>query len=210
MTRLLDVVTRVARQRDGAPQGVLFGLVSGIEKDGRVTLTLPSLGDIGTDLTRIVLPVAGHGRAMSFTPQLNDQAIVAFVNGDWRTPVVLGFIPSKADPLPREFTNGQCGITLGADKPAMTLNETKNDGGPGLTITDGSGNSITIRTNGNTIEITAAGNIVLSAPKGKVSISASSIELNATGKTSITGAELEVIGKQNALTLKGNPVNINC
>jgi uncharacterized protein involved in type VI secretion and phage assembly len=208
--RLIDLVMRVARQSDSSPQGALIGLVSNVDERGRVQLKLPSIGpDIVTDWAPVALPMAGSSRAVSFTPKVNDQAIVVFLNGNWRTPVVIGFLSSAADPLPGAFTNGQAGVVLGDDKPRLTLNETKNDGGPGIAIDDGAGNRITIKTDGNTIEITAAGNIVLTAQNGKVSISAKTFEVTTTEKTTLKAPTMDVVAEQSALSFTGNPININ-
>jgi uncharacterized protein involved in type VI secretion and phage assembly len=208
--RLIDLVMRVARQSDGSPQGALIGLVSNVDERGRVQLKLPSIGpDIVTDWAPVALPMAGSNRAVSFTPKVNDQAIVVFLNGNWRTPVVIGFLSSTADPLPSAFTNGQAGVVLGDNKPRLTLNETSNDGGPGIAIDDGAGNRITIKTDGNTIEITAAGNIVLAAKDGKVSISAKTFEVTTTEKTTLKAPTMDVVAEQNALNVTGNPINLN-
>jgi phage baseplate assembly protein gpV len=211
MNRLLNVFDPPRRQENTTLSGLVLGTVSNVDKQGRVQVTLGSFDpNYVTDWLRVASPLASSkGRAAYHVPQLQDQAVVAFVNGDPRAPVVLGFLSSTADPLPQEFTKGHSGVILGDGKPRLTLNESDEGDGPGVVINDGKGNSITIKTKGNTIEIVAAGNITLSAPDGKVSISAKTIELASSDATTLSSAKIDVKADPNDLTLKGKRVNIN-
>jgi uncharacterized protein involved in type VI secretion and phage assembly len=211
MNRLYNLLDPPKESESGGPSGLVIGKVSGVDDKGRVTVTLGQWHEqYVTDWVRVTSPLASSkGRAAYHVPQPGDQAVVAFVNGDPREPVVLGFLSSTTDPLPKEFVQGHSGVILGEGKPRITLNEGDQDGGPGVVINDGKGNSITIKTKGNTIEIVAAGNISLSAPDGEVSISAKTVKLASTDAMTVTASKIDVTADPNDLTLKGKRVNIN-
>ena len=211
MDRLYNLLDPPKESESGGLSGLVIGKVSGVDDKGRVTVTLGQWHEqYVTDWVRVVSPLSSSkGRAAYHVPQSGDQAVVAFVNGDPREPVVLGFLASTTDPLPKEFVQGHSGVILGADKPRITLNEGDQDGGPGVVINDGKGNSITIKTKGNTIEIVAAGNISLSAPDGEVSISAKTVKLAATDAMTVTAAKIDATADPKDMTLKGKNVRIN-
>lgn len=210
MDRLLKAFDPGRGEQPSRLSGLVLGKVSNVDDQGRVKVTLGSFApNYVTDWLRVASPLAsGKGRAAYHVPQVEDQAVVAFVNGDPREPIVLGFVSSTADPLPQEFVQGHSGVILGEGKPRITLNESDQDDGPGVVINDGNGNSITIKTKGKTIEIVAAGNITLAAPEGEVSISAKTVKLVSTEATTLTSKKIDVTADGD-LTLKGNRVNIN-
>jgi uncharacterized protein involved in type VI secretion and phage assembly len=210
MDRLYNLVDRPEDGEGGALSGLVIGKVSDIDQ-GRIKVSLAQWHEkYVTDWVRVMSPLASSkGRAAYHVPQIDDQVVVAFVNGDPREPVVLGFLSSTTDPLPQEFVNGHSGVILGEGKPRITLNESDRDGGPGVVINDGKGNSITIKTKGNTIEIVAAGNITLSAPDGEVSISAKTVKLAASDAMTVTAAKIDATADPKDMTLKGKRVNIN-
>ena len=58
---------------------------------GRVKVKFPSLSDADESTwARVVSPGAGGGRGMHFVPNIDDEVLVAFEQGDLRRPVVIG------------------------------------------------------------------------------------------------------------------------
>jgi phage protein D len=58
---------------------------------GRVKVKFPSLSDEEESAwARIVSPGAGSGRGMHFVPNIDDEVLVAFEQGDLRRPIVIG------------------------------------------------------------------------------------------------------------------------
>lgn len=76
-------------------QGLVVGLVSAIDKDpkaaGRVKVSLPGLDStIESQWARVAVLGGGADRGMVFLPEVGDEVLVGFENGDVRRPVVLG------------------------------------------------------------------------------------------------------------------------
>ena len=65
---------------------------------GRVKVSFPWLSDSFTsDWARMVQVGAGNNRGASFLPEVNDEVLVAFEQGDWRRPYVLGSLHNGVD-----------------------------------------------------------------------------------------------------------------
>jgi uncharacterized protein involved in type VI secretion and phage assembly len=135
---------------------------------------------------RVVCPFAGLDRGAFLMPDVDDEVLVVFQNGDPSYPLVLGGLWNGSSTPPAQFENGQnrykvirsrngVKITLDdrqgretfiAETPAgqkITLED-----GPGkITIKDSNGNSIELDSSG--ITISAAANVKLTAAKVDVS-----------------------------------------
>ena len=71
------------------------------EKAGRVKLTFPWLSDdYVSDWARTVQPGAGKDRGGTVLPEVGDEVLVAFEQGDFRRPYVLGGLYNGVDTLP--------------------------------------------------------------------------------------------------------------
>jgi phage protein D len=98
---LADLVTGGSGAADPSwgTNGLVVGVVTNIEdKDvgGRVKVKFPTLSASDeSDWARIVSPGAGNGRGIEFLPEVNDEVIVGFEQGDFGKPVVLGGVWSK-------------------------------------------------------------------------------------------------------------------
>ena len=74
-----------------------------MDSRGRVHLTLPHAeGGVETPPAPVAVPLASQGSGLQFMPQVGDQAVVAFRNGDPHFPIVLGYLWSKEDTPPRD------------------------------------------------------------------------------------------------------------
>ncbi|MCC5950079.1 MAG: hypothetical protein JJT89_16640 [Nitriliruptoraceae bacterium] len=71
------------------------------EKQGRVKLRFPSLGDdVESDWARVVVPGGGKERGLDLRPEVDDEVVVGFERGDPRSPFVLGgMFHAKAPPF---------------------------------------------------------------------------------------------------------------
>ncbi|HVA91726.1 MAG TPA: VgrG-related protein [Chloroflexota bacterium] len=221
----------------GANQAPVIGVVTdntdSDKKQGRVKVKLPYIagasgesGGIVTDWARLVVPGGGATRGMYYLPEVNDEVLVAFEQGDINRPYILGGLWNGTDAPPKgndkvadstgvnqriiqsrtghiitlDDTNAKQMITVvtqGGHK--LTMDDT--DGSPNITILDSSGNNkIVIDTTSNKITITAQGNI----------------ELNATQDVKITGQNITLTAQQalnmeaqgGAATMKGVSTSI--
>lgn len=91
-------------------QGTVIGVVTNItdpENLGRVKIKFPVLGDaIESDWARVTSVGGGPSRGLVATPEVNDEVLVAFENGDMRRPVIIGGLHNgKHAPSARSVTN---------------------------------------------------------------------------------------------------------
>jgi uncharacterized protein involved in type VI secretion and phage assembly len=157
------------------------------ESLNRVQVRLISYSDIdGQDLplwARVVAPFAGDDRGVFFMPDLDDEVLVVFLQGDTRYPLVLGGLWSGANAAPASI--GAAGnivkrirskngiqITLEDQQGQETLTlET-----PGaVTIEDANGNSVKLEVSGITVQ--AASTVKVQA--AKVDVSAGLVNVDA-------------------------------
>jgi phage baseplate assembly protein gpV len=84
-----------------APAGVVVGQVSDAndpEKAGRVKVTFPWLSDdYVSDWARTLQPGAGKDRGWTVVPEVGDEVLVAFEQGDFGRPTVLGGLYNGVD-----------------------------------------------------------------------------------------------------------------
>lgn len=160
-----------------ADSGVIQGVVAAIVRDtddplkqGRVRVNFPWINDEHiTDWIRIAAPMAGKDRGVCFLPEVGDEALVTFVHGKTRVPVVVGFMWNGIDDTPVvdvqerriKSVNGHSirfidGAAIGGSLGALVLE-------------DGHGNRITM----------SNGKITIKAPL--VEIDASTITLTGKG-----------------------------
>jgi phage baseplate assembly protein V len=85
--------------------GVVTGIVKKIDQQGRIQLQFPWLSE--TQLSAwapVAAPMAGKERGAFFMPEVDDEVLVAFEQGDFDHPFIIGFLWNGADPPP-ETTN---------------------------------------------------------------------------------------------------------
>lgn len=135
---------------------------------------------------RVVAPFAGSDRGAFLMPDVDDEVLVIFANGDPRYPLVIGGLWNGASPAPAELgadgnrykrirsTNGIT-VTLDDRQGQETLiletpgrqTVTLKDGPGAITLEDSNGNSVKLETSGITIQ--AAANVKVQAAKVEVS-----------------------------------------
>ena len=85
--------------------GLVFGMVTNVndpDKLGRVKVKFPVLSDKEeTDWARVVMLGAGKKRGAVFVPEVGDEVLVGFENGDVRHPVVIGGLYSSKTTIPK-------------------------------------------------------------------------------------------------------------
>lgn len=148
--------------------GVVIALVTDVddpEQLGRVKVRFPWLGDEPqSNWCRVATPLAGPEHGLYFAPEIDSEALVAFEQGDFSNPYIVGYLWNGDTPLPEaEFQQRTLKSVSGN---VIVLDD--RDGEEGITITDKHGNSIVMNKDG--IEI-----------KGKKITLTSDTELKAVG-----------------------------
>lgn len=135
---------------------------------------------------RVVCPFAGRDRGAFFMPDVGDEVLVGFHNGDPSHPLVLGGLWNGASTPPADFESGQNRYKVIRSKNGVKLTMDDQQGqetfvvetpagqkvtledGPGtVTIEDSNGNRVKLDTSG--ITVTAAANVKVTAAKVDVS-----------------------------------------
>jgi phage protein D/phage baseplate assembly protein gpV len=178
---------------------------------GRVKINLPGLSeDESGHWARVAAPMAGGGRGMFFLPEINDEVLVAFEQGDITRPYVLGALWNGQDKPPESNSDGQNNIRLIKSRSGHSVRFDDTAGSEKIEIVDKSGeNSVTIDTKSNTISIKSTQDVVIEAPRGKISLRAKSVEVKSTADTNVEAQTTMDLKASATMTIKGQRVNIN-
>lgn len=171
-------------------QGFLLGKVVDVEDPealGRVKVTYMDRPDAPvSNWVFIVRPMASAEFGVWFMPEIGDQVVLGFLNGNLENPYMLGSIYTGTNAPP--VTDPQQRVIRSLQGHEIVLDDT--DGAENVIIRDASDNEIKMTSDG--IEITSAGTITI---KG--------MEVVIKGDSSI---DIETSGQ---LTGKGSPVHLN-
>jgi hypothetical protein len=160
---------------------------------------------------RVATPFAGSNYGAFMIPNIGDEVLVAFVQGDSRRPIVLGSMWNGGTTLPETLSGnrvdrwtitGIAGTRLAIIEEQSPTVKIETPGGASATITDDGGGNI---------EITAAGNTITISPDGitidgsLVKISAGQVEVEA-GMVKVTAGFSQFSGVVQCDTLISNSV----
>jgi uncharacterized protein involved in type VI secretion and phage assembly len=197
--------------------GVVVGLVVD-NKDpdnlGRVKLKFSYLNKTRQAAwARVATLMAGDGMGTYFIPEVGDEVLIAFDQGDVRQPYVIGSLWNAKNPPPSSNQTGtndkrliksRSGhqILLDDEKGKETI-EVHSKSGHQIVLDDSLGKEqITVKDkSGNSIVLDSTANDITIKSQGTLRISASSIQLSASGTLEIKAGA--------SLTLQGAVVKIN-
>ncbi len=213
-------------------QGLQVGIVTQLEGDpdgeNRILVRVPV---ISTEEEGIWARVAaldagtgeGAGRGTFFLPEIEDEVIIGFINGDPRDPVVLGMLHSSNKPAPLEASNDnhEKGIVTRSDMKLLFNDETKTlqmetpagkkvllDEDQGvIQLEDENGNKIVMDSSGIVIE--SASDLVLKAGANLQAEGSANLELKAGASFKAEGSAGAEVTTSAVAVLKGSLVQIN-
>jgi uncharacterized protein involved in type VI secretion and phage assembly len=151
-----------------------------------------------TEWCRICNPYAGNGYGFTWYPELDDEVLVAFIQGDMRQPVVLGGLyngvdlaPSaRSDSLDQKMmrTKGEHELLMDDSPSQKRIRLTSSAGhqididdqGMKIVIAAAGGNQITIDDNASTIKVETSSGETVTLEAGTVKVTAMSVVLDAT------------------------------
>jgi uncharacterized protein involved in type VI secretion and phage assembly len=154
----------------------------------RVLVRVPGVSETGI-WARLATMMAGRDRGTLFMPEIGDEVLVAFEQGDPRTPYVLGSLwngkakPPAAD-ASTKLIRSRSGVTLRFDDKASSV-VIETAAGQRITLKDGAGSVRLEDQNGNSVTLAAAGITVTAS--AKVTVDASTVEINASMVTVNSG-----------------------
>lgn len=173
---------------------------------GRVKVKFPWMpksngAEIESDWARVAIVGGGAQRGMYFLPEINDEVLVAFEQGDINRPYVIG------------------GLWNGVDKPAEVISKVVGEGkvnlrllktrsGHQILLDDTKGKEkITIidKTNANSIVIDSTNNTVMIKSKADMTFeSGGKLSLNCNGDFSLNAKGAAQLASQNTVKITGN------
>jgi len=181
--------------------GYLATVVSLNDPDSRGRIQIRLLNFDGVDghdgpvWARLSAPFAGNNRGAFWMPDLGDEVLVTFINGDSRVPVVLGGLWNGTSKAPTTLANGVNRLKVLRSKNGVQItmdDQTGQEqciietpGGQKVTLQDSPARIVVEDTTGNSITLESAGiSITTSA---KVSVNASTVSVSAGMVTVDTG-----------------------
>lgn len=207
----------------GLQIGVVIKLEGDPDKEDRVQIQLPTVDTNEGIWARVSSMDAGKGRGSFFRPEIHDEVVVGFLNGDPRHAIILGMLNSSANPAPFEskdtnhekgfITRSNIKIILNDEKKTIHMETPKgkivkiDDDNDKITLSDQHNNKIVMGADGILME--SAKNVALKTSGGDFKVEANNIELKANVKLTAkgsAGAELQSSGQT---VVKGSIVNIN-
>jgi uncharacterized protein involved in type VI secretion and phage assembly len=194
--------------------GVAVGVVTNNQdpdKLGRVKVRFPWLSDADeSQWARVAAPMAGKDRGIYFLPEVDDEVLVAFEQGDIRFPCVIGALWNGKDAPPAKNDDGKNNIRVIKSRSGHVVRLNDEDGKETIEVVDKSAkNSIVIDTAKNTITITSDKDIALKAANGTITLDAQKVAVKSSADSKIeAGAGMDVKAS-GTLNIKGATVNIN-
>jgi uncharacterized protein involved in type VI secretion and phage assembly len=214
---LLDVLSDTSTRDDRRAMrfGVVIGIVSNNQdpdKLGRVKVKFPWLvEDDESNWARVASPMAGPGHGVSFLPDVDDEVLVAFENGDPRSPFVLGALWNGVDKPPSEKDGDDKNdllVVRSRSGHVIVLDDTS--GAEKIQIVDKTKkNKLVIDSSSNALTIEADGDITLKAAKGTITLDAKSIAVKSSAEAKVEAGSTLDLKASATLTVKGATVNIN-
>lgn len=190
-----------------APSGVVVAQVNDVadpEQAGRVRLMFPWLAaDYVSDWARTVQPGAGKGRGFTVLPEVGDEVLVAFEQGDFSRPTVLGGLFNGVDTLPSGPTD-----LVDSGSGAVNRRSMVSRLGHRIDLLDarGSAEGVRLASSGDTLSINldSVGTMITVHADGKVLVEGSQgITIDAASSTiDLTGSQIS-LRATNGVTVDG-------
>jgi len=210
-------------------RGLEVGVVRQLEEDpegeARILVNLPTLDPEAEGIwCRIARLDAGSARGSFFLPEVNDEVVVGFLNGDPRDGIVLGMLHSsnKTAPIEASKDNHEKGFVTRSGLRLWFHDETKTitvdtpggnafqigekDDKHSISLKDNNGNELVMDQDG--IALTSAGDMKLEAA-GDLLLSAKNIEVKASSELAAKGDSSMTLESGGSAVLKGATVAIN-
>ena len=184
---------------DNGKNNLFYGVTVGIitnNKDpdglGRVKVKFPWLSqDEESNWARVLTPMAGHERGIYFLPEVDDEVLVAFEQGDMNVPYILGALWNGKDKPPVKNDNGKNNQRVIKSRSGHQIILDDTEGEEQIIIQDKTGNNqIIINSKDNQMDIKVEQDLSIKT-KGKITLRSSDDDV------SIECKNLSIKTKQN-------------
>ena len=203
--------------------GVTVGIVSDNadpDKAGRVKLILPYFDQIETAWARVVYPGAGTERGFILCPEVADEVLVAFEQGDIRHPFVLGGLHNGKSEFKLDGYVSSDGATI---RRAWTsrnghriefVEDPQSSSDDRIEVTTAAGTKVIVRDDGTVqieskkLEVKASDSITLHADRD-VTIEGQNVTIKAQQNVEVGGGAGAKLRSDGQTEIKGSMVNLN-
>lgn len=206
--------------------GVVPAIVVNIqdpENKGRVELKYPWMDDnLKSDWARVATIGAGNERGLLWMPEVNDEVLVAFEQGDFNRPYVIGTLWNGKDKPPESWSsavsNNKSEVRMLKSREGHIIKMVDGPSDKYIQIVDSAqGTTIKIDANSKQLSIESKDQISIKTntsmkveTTSNVEIKASAnVEITANGNVKISGTGNVEVTANGQLTLRGSMVNIN-
>ncbi len=202
------------------------------EKLGRIKVNYPWLAEASeSDWIRVASFMAGSSRGVFFLPEVGDEVLVSFQQGDFDSPFIIGALWSTDAKPPEENADGKNNIKLIKSRSGHTITisddtegqkakiEIKTNAGHVILLDDASGKEkidIKDKTGKNKITIDSVKNAINIESSMEIKLKATNITIEASGQLNLKGATAKVeasgtldLKSSGIANLKGSMTKIN-
>lgn len=210
MSPIFDSLAAVERVADRKIYGVKVGTVTNNkdpEKMGRVKLKLPLREcENETDWARVATLMTGKQMGSFFLPEVGDEVLVAFHDGDIHKPFVIGMLWNSEDKPPLDNEDGKNNIRKIKSRSGNELIFDDESGNEKVTIKTKAGHTLTMEDQGKKIELKD------SSGNNKLIINGANNEINLQSNSKLTikagSCKIEIDGMQNKIAIE-SPMQLN-
>ena len=205
-----------------APSSARWIMTSGVVTNnddpsdlGRVKVRFPWLdGDLESDWARVIGIGAGDRRGLYCLPEINDEVLVTFEQGDFGRPLVIGGLWNGVDGPPAAASDVVSGgavvqrlfvtrtghrVIFSDENPAHIRVESAgghtlliDDDSAKIEVTTAGGNLVALDDNGPALRIEGTGSVNIEASQSLVIKAGGNLDLEATGNLTIKGAIVQL------------------
>ncbi len=202
--------------------GVAVGIVTNNQDPqnlGRVKVKLPWLSeDHESNWARVCTPMSGNEWGVQYLPEVDDEVLLAFEQGDIRVPYVIGSLYNGTDKPALTNSDGENNQRQIKSRSGHFLVFDDTDGSEKIRIEDKTGsqfieldsanNAITIKCQGD-LTLEAGGKVILKATQDITYESGTNLNVKGGGNVSVEATGNLDLKANGMTTVKGATVNIN-
>ena len=165
-----------------------------LDERGRIGITIPHSERAGSYPAHIASFMAGDQRGALFLPEINDQVLVAFVNGMADAPVIIGSLWSSVDKPPEANADGENDVKVIKTRAGNEIRITDKNGKEKIEIAGkGAKTRLVLDVSAKTIEIVTDTMVTIKAEKivldGDVDVK-KTLVVGTGSKTTINGNQI--------------------
>lgn len=176
------------------------------ENQGRVKVMYPWLSsEHASHWARVVSPGAGAERGLEFLPEVNDEVLIGFEQGDMHYPYILGGLWNGQDAPPKSSSDavkgGKVNLRVIRSRTGHIITLDDTDGAASVSVVDQNGNKIVLDSAQNALQIEVKGDATIK--------SQGNLTLEAQGQVRVKGMGVNVDGGGGTVDVKGSLINLN-